>query len=214
MIFHKTFSYEAFGYRITSSYLVFLITITLTPISIFTGISNLKQGLTLKQEQSIFLKNKEHQGQEVTSIDSINTKFTKVILTGHYDQKHEYFLSKNLQHFTKGFEVITPFILENTQRKVLVNRGWIPNKQASITLPIMPDEKITGFILQPGPKTLPQKTVLLSAREKNGFLRHWIDRLTSPDRYYTYAIKSILFSIVLLILFVSLNIRKIKNDSV
>lgn len=214
MIFHKTFSYEAHGYKITSSYLVLLITLALTPISISIGIINLKQALTSGQEQSIFLKNKEHHGQEVSSIDNINTPFAKVILTGHYDQQHEYFLSKNLQHFKKGFEVITPFVLENTQQKVLVNRGWVPSKEASASLPILSDEKITGFVLQPGPKTLPQKIVLLSAREKNGFLRHWIDRLTNPDKYYTYSIKAMLFAIVLLFLFISLNIRKVENDSI
>ena len=52
-------------------------------------------------------------------------RFKRVALSGRFDSAHQ-FLLDNISHAGQpGYEVLTPFVLEDG-RRILVNRGWIP----------------------------------------------------------------------------------------
>ena len=46
-------------------------------------------------------------------------------LSGHYDNEHQYLLDNRTYKGRAGFHVLTPFILDNSSKNILINRGWI-----------------------------------------------------------------------------------------
>lgn len=45
---------------------------------------------------------------------------------GHYDSAHQFLLDNMVHEGQVGFQVLTPLILPDRQRALLINRGWIP----------------------------------------------------------------------------------------
>jgi surfeit locus 1 family protein len=63
-------------------------------------------------------------------------RYRKVTVSGHYDTKQQFLLDNQIVNGKAGYFVLTPFILQNGKKAVLVNRGWVianPNRQ------ILPD---------------------------------------------------------------------------
>ncbi len=46
-------------------------------------------------------------------------------ISGHYDNDHQFLLDNRTHKGKAGFHVLTPFILNNTDKAILINRGWI-----------------------------------------------------------------------------------------
>jgi len=58
------------------------------------------------------------------AIAGSEASFEPVLIDGHYEPEHQ-FLLDNVSHAGQpGYEVLTPFVLEDGQR-ILVNRGWV-----------------------------------------------------------------------------------------
>ena len=74
-------------------------------------------------------------------VDNVDVlKFKKVKLNGHYDAAHQFLIDNQISSGRVGYFVLTPFILTDGARAVLVNRGWVPlnaNRQ------ILPDLQFT-----------------------------------------------------------------------
>jgi len=63
---------------------------------------------------------------EVNDLVNISDwRYRRVQMQGHFDNAHSFLLDNKLRDGVPGYEVITPFILENTPQIVLINRGWI-----------------------------------------------------------------------------------------
>lgn len=78
-----------------------------------------------------------------------------VKLTGHYDNLHTILLDNKIYAHRVGYEVVTPFISDEEERIVLVNRGWIPAAADRAVLPIIPaatDTQLVGNIYIPSGK--------------------------------------------------------------
>jgi len=54
--------------------------------------------------------------------------YRRVALTGTFDHAKEIHLFAHTIKGLKGFQVITPFTLANTDAVILVNRGWVPER--------------------------------------------------------------------------------------
>ena len=59
----------------------------------------------------------------------------RVSLTGYFDNNKNWLLDNRMRNGKPGYEVISLFILEENQQKVLVNRGWVPGDISRKTLP-------------------------------------------------------------------------------
>ncbi|MBK8816293.1 MAG: SURF1 family protein [Methylococcaceae bacterium] len=57
------------------------------------------------------------------NVDAILYK--NVRSTGHYDIEHQYLLDNQVHERRVGYFVLTPFVLKNEKKAVLVNRGWV-----------------------------------------------------------------------------------------
>ena len=75
------------------------------------------------------------------TVDNIDVlKFKKVKLNGHYDEAHQFLIDNQISSGKVGYLVLTPFILADGSRAVLVNRVWVPlnaNRQ------ILPDLQLS-----------------------------------------------------------------------
>jgi surfeit locus 1 family protein len=49
-----------------------------------------------------------------------------VQVRGHYDVAHQFLIDNQMQDGKPGYYVLTPFLIDSTNRAVLVNRGWLP----------------------------------------------------------------------------------------
>lgn len=79
-------------------------------------------------------------------------QFVPVTLTGRFNASKSFLLDNKVMKMNAGFNVVTPFELENGSW-VLVNRGWIPRTKYRKDLPEFetPDETqtLTGFVRTP-----------------------------------------------------------------
>ncbi len=65
----------------------------------------------------------------------IQIRYKQATITGTYDVAHQFLLDNQIQDSKVGYFVLTPFKLKNTNKAILVNRGWIPLIEPRTTLP-------------------------------------------------------------------------------
>lgn len=77
------------------------------------------------------------------------------ILEGRWLDFRSFVLENRIFKQRVGFEVITPFVLRNDDRVVLVNRGWVATPEEVLSPPISGPTTLRGVLY------LPQKGVIL-----------------------------------------------------
>lgn len=117
--------------RMTFKLIPTLVYSCVLPLLITLGVWQLNRA----EEKQIFLKMQEQRLQsEVvvlkpdTPVDLALLKYSKVSVAGHYDNAHQFLLDNQINAGVVGYFVLTPFVLEGSDKTVLVNRGWIPLK--------------------------------------------------------------------------------------
>jgi surfeit locus 1 family protein len=73
-----------------------------------------------------------------TDIDSVRLRYRTVRATGEYDGARQLFVDNRVHAGRAGFEVVTPLKLAQSNRYVLIDRGWIAQGQARSELPRVP----------------------------------------------------------------------------
>lgn len=61
-----------------------------------------------------------------TVTDSESLRYQKVVATGRYDAAHQFLIDNQMLDGKPGYFVLTPFLVDNEKRAILVNRGWVP----------------------------------------------------------------------------------------
>lgn len=79
--------------------------------------------------------------------------YRPAVLQGRFDNDRQYLWDNKTSHGKSGYQVLTPFLLEGSDRIVMVNRGWIPilgrrDQFSDITVASNP-LSIVGVIKQP-----------------------------------------------------------------
>lgn len=71
--------------------------------------------------------------------------YRSVKVTGHYDSGHQFLLDNQVRQGKAGFFVLTPLLLKQEKKAVLVNRGWLPLGKTRADLPdvSIPQHEIT-----------------------------------------------------------------------
>ncbi|OJA01045.1 hypothetical protein BEV13_00855 [Rickettsiella grylli] len=62
---------------------------------------------------------------QIKNID-LEKNYFPGIMHGHFDNQHTFLLENRIYLHRIGYEVLTPFFLNNQPKAILVNRGWIP----------------------------------------------------------------------------------------
>lgn len=71
-----------------------------------------------------------------TPEDNDGLRYKRAVAFGHYDGAHQILIDNQVAEGRSGYFVLTPFILNEGHKAVLVNRGWI---QANQDRKILPD---------------------------------------------------------------------------
>ena len=58
-------------------------------------------------------------------VDPIEVDGSTVVVRGHFDAAEQFFIDNQQHQGRPGVHVITPLKIENSQARVLVNRGWV-----------------------------------------------------------------------------------------
>jgi len=103
--------------------------------------------LTRADEKKLFLEKEQRSGSKallkLTSIidgNSDDLRYRKIKIKGQYDPKQQFLIDNQIVNGQVGYFVLTPFKLDDMNKSVLVNRGWVPlNKDRRI----LPDLSIS-----------------------------------------------------------------------
>jgi len=60
------------------------------------------------------------------AIDMETDRYRNVRVTGHYDTAHQFLIDNQIMDGKPGYLVLTPFLIDQENQAVLVNRGWLP----------------------------------------------------------------------------------------
>lgn len=89
--------------------------------------------------------------------DYSDLRYQRVFAQGRFDGHHQFLLDNQVNKGQAGFHVLTPFVLENTGRVILIDRGWIAASPDRHFLPdiSLPEEgmRISGVLYVPFGKT-------------------------------------------------------------
>lgn len=87
-----------------------------------------------------------------------------VVASGHFDGTRQLLLDNRTYNGKVGYQVLTPLVLDGTERRVLVNRGWVPLGNNRSVLPDLPvptgKQRIIARI-----KLNPEKVFMLADEE-------------------------------------------------
>ena len=90
----------------------------------------------------------------VVPADAQAMRYRQVITRGHYETEHQILLDNRVHREQAGYHVITPLRIENSEMRVLVNRGWLPalaehSKTPQVATPTGLVE-VSGMTIVPG----------------------------------------------------------------
>jgi surfeit locus 1 family protein len=92
-------------------------------------------------------------------------QYRKVFVRGYYDMEHQLLLDNRTYEGYAGYHVLTPLRLDESEKTVLVNRGWVPVGNSRAILPDIPGT--TGEVLVDATiKLPPQKLFRLSGMDE------------------------------------------------
>ena len=122
-----------------------------------------KAGLERRFEQRLAA---DYERLEKT-IDIADIQYRKLRLAGRYDLEHQFLLDNRVQEGRAGYHVLTPFHLLDSDRVLLVDRGWAAwGERRSPLPPLLPPVEtgeIFGIAFVPGEPALKLGDLELSA---------------------------------------------------
>jgi surfeit locus 1 family protein len=92
-------------------------------------------------EKQDFLDTEAKRSNQTLTLTSENTetietlRYKKATISGHYDTTKQFLLDNQINAGKAGYFVFTPFKLANSNKAILVNRGWIPLIEPRAALP-------------------------------------------------------------------------------
>ena len=138
-----------------------LVVLILLPILIRLGFWQIDRAGEKEHIQQLFEQRAQLPEVPITELaadlsDIEALKYRQVSVTGKYDNQHQILLDNKVYNQVVGYHVLTPIRINNTDKAVLVNRGWVPGSLDRRILPKIssPDQQIeiNGVISIPSSK--------------------------------------------------------------
>lgn len=138
-----------------------LFALALLPLFLGLGRWQLHRADEKAVAQAAFEQRREAAPQLLADLPAEPEAYTRVAVAGHYDNAHSFLLDNRILHGRFGYEVVTPFVLQQTvagvrqqARRLLVNRGWIEGDPARLQRPVVPavegEVRLTGYVYRDG----------------------------------------------------------------
>lgn len=163
------------NYAFTPSWQAILATLILLPLLIALGFWQLDRAAQKQQTAALYALRTHTAPIDLNSAQKISgdLNFFPAQLTGHFDNKHSALLDNQFYQHQLGYQVLTPFILKNNHRVVLINRGWVAQSKTRTQPPQIP--AVNGTVTVRGLIKVPDsKTFSLDSQLEN---THWPLRL-------------------------------------
>jgi len=124
-------------YYFAPTWLPTLITLIILPVLILLGCWQLNRAAEKQLLEQQFAK---ITATHILNLNEAHTlpadpNFHPVQITGHFDNTHQFLQDNQFYNHQVGYYVLTPFLLDNSQQAVLVNRGWIAQGKSRAHLP-------------------------------------------------------------------------------
>lgn len=160
--------------------LAVVLTLLLVPALCALGFWQLERAAQKREMRHDFAERGENLELRITgeAVDAEVVRFAKVIATGHYDPRHQFFVANRIHNRQVGFDVVTPLEVEGGATKVLVNRGWVPQGDGAAQPPQI--DTPTGRVTVYGRAVVPEPNVFARAFE------------TAPDGETTVRVRAVL----------------------
>ena len=176
-------------------------------------------------------------------------QYRRVFARGQYDMEHQLLLDNRTFNGHAGYHVLTPLKLADSDKVVLVNRGWVPVGSSRAVLPEIPGtygEVLVDASIKLPPKkffrlgemdepnmtwpkvvqqlqldslgqllgvTLEPLILLLDKQDEFGFILDLKPVYgATPDKHKAYAVQWFTLAVVLLMIYVGVNSKRIRKD--
>jgi len=135
-------------------------TATLLGMVLFVYLGLWQSGKGDKLEAELAQHAARHQLGAVTVgaslVDASQLRDAPITATGYYEPQYQIFLDNRQDNGQPGVHVITPFKIEGTQTRILVNRGWVGWPRGRSVLPTVATPagrvQVTGLAFVPSTK--------------------------------------------------------------
>lgn len=98
-------------------------------------------------------------------------QFYRVVAKGHYETDYQILIDNRVHQGRVGYHVITPLRLQDSEVRLLVNRGWIALGESRERLPVIDTPE--GLQQITGVATVPAEKYFALARPEPGWQRVW-----------------------------------------
>jgi surfeit locus 1 family protein len=228
-----------------------LATVLLVPIMTGLGVWQLERA---SWKQELVDNNADRSHLPPVSLESLDEyqdthQYRKVFVRGYYDMDHQLLLDNRTHEGHAGYHVLTPLRMADSDKTVLVNRGWVPVGSSRDVLPdipgtrgeilvdatfMVPAEKIFRLgaseeqhegwpqvVQQIELKGLEQRLgyplqpliLLLDKDDEFGFIRDWkVVYGVTPEKHRAYAMQWFTLAVVLLIIYIGVNSKRIPHE--
>lgn len=89
-------------------------------------------------QESLDQRSREPALQMPTALaDGETLRYRRVTARGRFDVAHQILVDNRVMRDTAGYHVMTPLILEGSDMRVLVNRGWVPASARHSEMPVV-----------------------------------------------------------------------------
>lgn len=174
-----------------------LLTLILIPIFIRLGYWQLERADQKREMQTRYEQRTNMPGfrLEPKVRSSHDIEYRRVYVRGVFDPKHQFLIDNRVLNGKVGYHVVTPLKMSNSNRYVLINRGWVQASPYRNELPDIPVSTkmvtIHGVLVKPEPDVF-----TLGDRNREGTewpaRMQWLDlkvieKATSKE-FYPYAV--------------------------
>ena len=162
---------ERLRFQFTPNWRVIALGVLLTPVLVSLGFWQLHRADEKRQLLAAFQQKRERGPVPIEQLDpGGNLYYQPVRLRGEYLRGKNLLLDNRIRRGRFGYEVVTPFLLADSSRIVLVNRGWVPGDSSRRTLPAI--DQSAGRVELTGDIYVPQgKPVTLAEERASGWPR-------------------------------------------
>jgi cytochrome oxidase assembly protein ShyY1 len=133
-----------------------LFALALLPLFLGLGRWQLQRADQKAQAQVAFEQRENAAPQNLMQLSEEPELYTRIAVTGSFDNAHSFLLDNRILHGRFGYEIITPFMIRDSARKLLVNRGWIEGDPARRQRPAIPavegEVQVHGYVYRDGTK--------------------------------------------------------------
>jgi len=223
-------------------------TIILLPILLRLGFWQLERAEEKREIQQRYAAQQARPAVELSQLDPADEiEYRRVTVSGRFSSDRQILLDNQVHQKRAGYHVLTPLQIGDSQKYILVNRGWVDGELRRDKLPeFTTPEKIvelTGRLKVPGGiglkldeqsytdvgwplvvqwldiQELQKQTgyklypyiLQLDEDEPHGFIRDWKIVSSQPEQSTSYAVQWFTLALVLVLIFIFVNSRKIDH---